>query len=315
MKSNYFKAALAADALSLGPHWVYDQGKLAYLYPDGITEFTDPASSYHPNRKAGQLTHFGDQMVLLKESLELGGYDESRWRENWLVGMANYEGYLDGATKETQANNGLSPSRSNDLSGASRLAPILDLEITPEAKIAAARSQTTLTHGDPGVEESAEFFVRSTLAVEAGATFTEAFEKAATEGSYSSLNPADVLKCVAMAGNDYLKVGVITASPAISPGFSPYPLPYVAKEATFQSTISENGLAGGDTSARAMLLALLFEPVNPDPPLHTPVKHRGQPGSNSFTIDGSNGSLSGVLVIPERTPMACALFAHFFSCG
>ncbi|MGC6457451.1 MAG: ADP-ribosylglycohydrolase family protein [Akkermansiaceae bacterium] len=264
MKSNYFKAALAADALSLGPHWVYDQGKLARLYPDGITEFTDPASSYHPNRKAGQLTHFGDQMVLLKESLEPGGYDESRWRENWLVGMANYEGYLDGATKETQANNGLSPSGSNDLSGASRLAPILDLEITPEAKIAAARSQTTLTHGDPGVEESAEFFVRSTLAVEAGATFTEAFEKAATEGSYSSLNPADVLKCVAMAGNDYLKVGSNYGLTCHLPEAFPLTL-YLTlrKEATFQSAITENGLAGGDTSARAMLLALLFEAREP----------------------------------------------------
>jgi putative redox protein len=327
MKPNYFKAALAADALSLGPHWIYNQGKLARLYPDGIIGFTDPASSYHPNRKAGQLTHFGDQMVLLKDSLEPGDYDESRWRETWLAGMADYDGYLDGATKETLASKGLSPSFSNDLSGASRLAPILDLDLSSEAKIAAARSQTAMTHGDPGVEESAEFFVRATLAIEGGATFAEAFEKAASEGNYPTLNPGDALKCVATAGEDYLKVGSEYGLTCHLPEAFPLTLYLALRDGgTFQSAISENGLAGGDTSARAMLLALLFEARDPGSasscaPEATPPHPSSSPhpkittGSNSLTIEGPYGPLSAVLEMPEGEPDAFALFAHCFTCG
>ena len=260
MKSNYYQAALAADALSLGPHWVYDQEKLARLYPDGITDFSDPASSYHSNRKAGQLTHFGDQMVLLKSSLESGQYDETRWQERWLAGMADYDGYLDGATKETLANQGSSPSSSSYLSGASRLAPILDLDLTPDAKVAAARSQTALTHGDPGVQECAEFFVRATLAVEGGATFSKAFQQAAAEGDFPHLNPVAHLERVAKAGGNYLQAGKeLGLACGLSDAF-PLTLYMALREgATFQSAISENGLAGGDTSPRAMLFALLFE--------------------------------------------------------
>ena len=63
----FYRAALVADALSLGPHWVYDQEKLASAYPEGVKVFTDPLSAYHPNRKAGEFTHFGDQAVLLEK--------------------------------------------------------------------------------------------------------------------------------------------------------------------------------------------------------------------------------------------------------
>lgn len=260
MTPNYFQAALVADALSLGSHWVYDQGKLARLYPDGITKLTDPASSYHPNRKAGQLTHFGDQMVLLKGSLENGSYDESRWRTTWVEGMTGYDGYLDGATKDTLANDGHEPSSSNDLSGASRLAPILDLDLPPADKISAARSQTTLTHGDPEVADSAEFFVRAVLASEEGATFAEAFQKAAAEGSYHQLKPAGHLESALAAGSDYLAVGTAMGLTCHTPEAFPLSLYLALRDgATFSSAITENALAGGDTSARAMLIALLFE--------------------------------------------------------
>ena len=50
---NFTQAALVADALNLGPHWIYNPAKLARVYPDGIYSFSDPLSQYHPNRKAG----------------------------------------------------------------------------------------------------------------------------------------------------------------------------------------------------------------------------------------------------------------------
>ncbi len=46
-------ASLVANALSLGPHWIYNLSKIARLYPEGVVAFTDPQSDFHPNRKAG----------------------------------------------------------------------------------------------------------------------------------------------------------------------------------------------------------------------------------------------------------------------
>lgn len=260
MTPNYFQAALVADALSLGSHWVYNQGKLARLYPDGVHTLTDPASSYHPHRKAGQLTHYGDQMVLLKNALANGNYDHATWTTEWLKNMAGYDGYLDGASKETLANEGASPSSSNDLAGASRLAPILDLDLSPSEKIAAARSQTNLTHGDPEVADAAEFFVRAVLAIGDGASIPEAFQKALSEGKYHQLKVSDHLASALAAGTDFLAVATQMGLTCHTSEAFPLALYLSLRDgATFATALSENALTGGDTSARAMLIALLFE--------------------------------------------------------
>ena len=40
------QASFVADSLSLGPHWVYNQSKVARLYPDGVISYDDPRSDY-----------------------------------------------------------------------------------------------------------------------------------------------------------------------------------------------------------------------------------------------------------------------------
>lgn len=264
MKAKYFQAALAADALSLGPHWVYDQDLLAKVFPEGISDFSDPVSEYHPNRRAGQLTHLGDQMVLLRRALNDGNYDQATWRDTWRAGMSEYDGYLDGASKDTLASRAFTPSPSRDLAGASRLAPLLDLDLSLEEKIEAARSQTALTHGHEGVIEAADFFVRATAAVENGCAFEKAFRQAAEEGSHPTLKPLDHLEAALAAGPDFRSVGKeLGLACGLSDAF-PLALYFALRpDATFATAISENGLTGGDTSARAMLFALLFEARDP----------------------------------------------------
>lgn len=136
--------------------------KVARLYPEGLSSFDDPHSQYHPNRTAGQFTHYGDQALTLLRSLAFRrGWSESSWREDWRAMWQHYDGYLDSATTETLANHDageIAPSPSNDLAGASRIAPLLVAlaDSSLEEKIAAARAQTALTHGDPIVIDSAE---------------------------------------------------------------------------------------------------------------------------------------------------------------
>lgn len=323
--SSYHQAATVADALSLGPHWVYNQGKLARVFPEGISQFSDPVSSYHPNRKAGQLTHYGDQMQLLEQSLQKHkGFDLAGWREDWLLGMTGYDGYLDGASKETQASQGMTSSGSDDLAGASRFAPIMDLKVPDEEKVAAARAQTGLTHGDPVVADAAEFFARATLAVEKGATFREGFERACDDGAYTSLPVREHLEKVLTLGDEVLAVASELGLTCHTSEAFPLALYLLLRPgATFESAMSENGLAGGDTSARALLMALLFVARDGEvgarlaTELRTVAPKRSAlaPGSHPVEVPSPSGVLAGILEMPEGEVVAYAIFAHCFTCG
>jgi len=325
----YTQSSLVADALSLGPLWIYNQGKIARLYPDGLTRFTDPASSYFPNRKAGQLSHYGDQIQLLADSIQKrSGFSVDGWREDWLAGMKGFDNYIDGATKDTLASNAQQASSSNDLAGASRIGPIMDLGLSVEESIIAARQQTALTHGDLGVQDAAEFFTRAVFAIKEGLTLDAAFQSATEQGNYQELDVV-VHLAAAHAAQDqsYLEVSSKMGLTCHLPEAFPLTLYFALRDnATFERTLSSNGLAGGDTSARAILLGLLFEALHenagaalaPDLILSTPNQTPPpalNPGSNPVTIDGPSGTLSGVFELPKGEPKAFAIFAHCFTCG
>ena len=159
--------SFVGDALALGPHWVYNTNVIDKKF-GRVKQYFDPLVSYHAGKKKGDFTHYGDQMLLLLESLATAsGFDQKRFAEAWQSFFNGYEGYRDKATlttlqNMTEGNNILeSGSSSDDLGGAARIAPIVycyahDLE----SAIQAARHQTALTHNNPSVLDSAEFFVR-----------------------------------------------------------------------------------------------------------------------------------------------------------
>jgi len=332
----YTQASLIADALSLGPMWIYNQGKLTRLYPDGVTTFTDPAANYFPHRKAGQLTHYGDQTLLLAESIKKrGGFDLDQWRADWLHGMKGFDNYMDGASKETLASDGKQASTSNDLAGASRIGPILDLPLSLDETTQAAREQTALTHGDAGVQDAAEFFARAIFAIREGSSIQQAFHQASQQGNYTELDVSGhlntALEAATNKATDPLEIGQTMGLTCHLPEAFPLTLYFALREgATFKNALSDNGLTGGDTSARGMLLALLFEArddnvgadlvdqlkfaddKNSTLPTPTP---QSRPGPNPVTIKGPSGQLSGVLELPEGETTAFALFAHCFTCG
>ncbi|MGF1453229.1 MAG: alpha/beta fold hydrolase [Opitutales bacterium] len=323
MHTDYTLAATLADSLSLGPHWIYNQSKLQRVFPDGIFAFVDPISDYHPKRKAGQQTHVGDQLQLLRRSLILNdGFDAEGWRQDWVALMQDYDGYMDKATKETLASGGASPSGSDELAGASRLAPLLDSALPLAETIAAARAQATLTHGDPVVGDAAEFFVRAVFNLRSGADMEAALKQAAQDGAYQSLDVAGSLNlALASLNDDFRKVGSKMGLSCHMPEAFPLTLYFALRdEGDFTQTLSDNGLAGGDTSARAMVLAPLLLAANPDAVHPVLAKLSRQrlallPGANRIQIPGHVGSLSGILEYPEGEPRAFALFAHCFTCG
>ena len=317
-------ASLVADALSLGPHWIYNATKIARLYPNGVHVFTDPQTAFHSKRKAGEFTHYGDQAWFLYQSVRRrDGFCPKGWRDDWTAAMEDYDGYRDGATKETLASRGRTASASNDLAGAGRIGPLLDLDLPLAEMVEAARRQTSLTHGDPSVADAAEFFVRAVFAVQEGMGFRDAFARAAADGHYEALDPEVALE-TASSGDPEDATGTAKdiGLTCHTPEAFPLTLFFALRPGKgLLETLSENALAGGDSSARGMLLALLFaargDRAYEELACGLAVFRASSfvAGSNSVRIEGEDGALSGVLEMPETTPRAYALFAHCFTCG
>lgn len=266
---NILITSLVADALALGSHWIYSQREIADKFGD-ITGYSDPATSYHPGKQAGDFTHYGDQTMLLLRSLALHGrFDLASFANEWRLFWERVEtqSYRDGATKATLANlrNGLSTSQaaspSNDIAGAARIAPLFLLKWkSDDDLVAAARAQTSFTHGDPAVVEAAEFFARVTLAVQQGIAIPDALRAMVPHTAWNAI-PGDwfeaALASSASAATDSsatkahgLTCHVPDAFPAICHLLMRHPNDGVA-------ALTANVEAGGDSAARGMIIGMI----------------------------------------------------------
>ena len=264
---NGIRAAFAADAMSLQAHWIYDVKEIKNRFGrvEGLAD--PPADSHHKGKKAGDFTHYGDQMLALLESLsESGGFDLQVFFRRWRLLFTDYGGYKDMATRSTlkSIENGAGPensgSKSHDLAGASRLAPLLAFYADDlEGLVAAARKQAKMTHDYSAVIDSAEFFARTAHGVIHGQTPEQALRGAA-DRSYMSLPARDWVESgIKFAGSE-------TVSATLNFGQSCH------VEGAFRSTVQavarhsgepangiiETIMAGGDSAARSMLVGLVL---------------------------------------------------------
>jgi ADP-ribosylglycohydrolase len=161
-------ASFIGDSLALGVHWIYDVRRIEKQY-GRVDAFLKPApGSYHGTKDRGDSTHYGDQaFVLLQSVASKGKFDPEDFSLRWQHLFKDYQGYLDQATKTTLQNLSLGKnaqeagSPSNELAGASRIAPLVycyreDLDHL----VKASRMQTKMTHNNAVVKDGAEFFAR-----------------------------------------------------------------------------------------------------------------------------------------------------------
>lgn len=258
MPTDLVLPALVADSLALGPHWVYDPAKIAEkLGP--CDQLAAPISTYHPGKKAGDQTHYGDQTVLLRDFLnETKTWDADAFKARWIAYWATSQSYRDHATRETLEKS--QPSDSDELGGASRLAPLLAhlADHSLAERIAAAREQAGLTHGDPIATDAAEFVTRVTDALLTGSTIPAALDRAASEGNYDSLDAEAVLAQARDEKNPDTIAAIQTIGPACP---TPQSLPSVIllllrHGETPREALILNARAGGDSAARSLVLGL-----------------------------------------------------------
>lgn len=260
--------SFAADALALGAHWIYETVEIDRLFgrPDQLT--APHEKSFHRNRHRGDFTHYGDQALLLLASLaENKTFDPAHFHDTWHAGMKMYDGYLDMATKTTIGNiaDGWPPdfagSRSTDLGGAARIAPLVYWHRdAPQTLFDAVKAQTAMTHNHPHVIESAAFFAQLAL-----------------ESLKSTGSPSRIIQ--QMGGDDYahppfdkwIRAGLESISKDTREAVLEFGQMCEA-EAAFPATIHliakyednpgegliQNVAAGGDSAARGLLAGMVL---------------------------------------------------------
>lgn len=145
--------ALVADAAALGLNWIYDLERLASV--GGATpEFRDPdleayrgTTAYfaHKGKRAGDPTHYGEQLLVLLRSLAATGgrFDavdyERRFADAFGPG-GTWVGYIDYATRQTLRNldraeqDALRAARSVDLGPHERDRALLEAKVLAHAR-------------------------------------------------------------------------------------------------------------------------------------------------------------------------------------
>ena len=261
--------ALCADALTLAAHWIYDQDELARRF-GRVTDFQNPApDGYHAGKQAGDQTHYGDQALVLMDSLTAcgGNFVMEDFARRWRQFAEESKSYHDKATKQTLKNlqEGIGLTRagsdSTELGGAARIAPLLLALRNEEAPVilAAARAQTALTHATAGVLGSAELIARTVFLLLRGVSIASALHSA-TAFPYKLFPAEQYLSRAEKARH------LETAEAVRELGQScdlekalPSVLAILLKHGEDPETaLIENVMAGGDSAARGMVLGTLL---------------------------------------------------------
>jgi len=260
-------ASFAADALALGAHWMYDTRMIDAKF-GRVESYVDPTPpTHHRTRKAGELTHYGDQTLVLLESLDAaGGFDLQRFADRWQALFKDYDGYFDGATKQTLKGlaagkpPGSSGSDSTDLAGAARIAPLAyRYRLEPDRLVAAACAQTGFTHNQQQVVEAAAFFGRVAHRVLAGASPRDAMGQI-QRAHYPKGPIADwVSQGTQSVGEETRRAiarfgqmcEIEAAFPAVVHLIARY-------ENSLSEALVENVMAGGDSAGRGLLVGMVL---------------------------------------------------------
>lgn len=254
------------DALALGVHWVYNTHVIDKKF-GVLDQYVDPLTSYHTGKQKGDFTHYGDQMLVLLESLKAQGeFDLDHFAETWRTFFDTYGGYFDGATKATLQNiaGGKGPrdcgSASDDLGGASRIPPLVYLyRDNPEQLVEAARLQTAFSHNTDTVVDAAVFFSKAALSVLDGSTPSAAIE-ALVKSEYKGHDiEALVAQGVDSKDGDTRQVIADFGQMCEIEAALPATIHLIVKyETDYRQGMIQNVMAGGDSAARGMLAGMML---------------------------------------------------------
>ncbi len=249
------KAVFVADALSFGAHWVYSTDKLKEEYSGIIDEYRAPMAKFHQGKEAGDLSHYGEQAFALLESIsERQGFDLKKFRDDWVDYLKNNEMYMDhsmtDALEKFKVSETLVGADNHELGGIARS---LSLFVEEDIKKQDFLDLIHLTHNAEVVDQTAEFVFNVIEEVLAGKDYKEAVKdnkglNQFTADSFDKISSKENI----VANADQRGQGCSTEQ-----GF-PIVLDVLWNADNLLEALTLNIMAGGDTSARAMVIAAVM---------------------------------------------------------
>jgi ADP-ribosylglycohydrolase len=272
MKNKIYGAlwgAFVADAYALGPHWEYNTNNIE---DSNINwdKYNNPITKYHGEKKAGDFTHYGDQMLwLLRHISENASFDLSTFGKLWMNEMQTYKGYVDHSTIETLENLQKGSdwtscgSESTDFSAVGRAVPLLLIfNNEPEALKKAFMSQTALTHNSDTVVEAASFYAELSLALLEGKELLSALKSIAEGYSKTIQNWIEIGLQSSARKKTSLVIKTFGQACDINHGF-PGVIHLITKYTqNYRLAMEENAKSGGDSAARGMTAGMLLGIIN-----------------------------------------------------
>ena len=260
-------ASFAADALSLGVHWIYNTNVIDKKW-GRVEEYLKPERpTYHPSKDLGEFTHYGDQMLVLLESVAASsGFDQNNFADRWQKFFKSYDGYFDGATKATLENirSGREPAKagsdSDDFAGAARLTPLAYCYRNDLTKlVGSARAQTIITHSNQAVIDSAEFFARLVFKVLKGEKPSSVIQNALTEGYDRAPFSKWIENGIQSAEKD-TRQAILDFGQMCEIGAAfPCVIHLITKyEDNLRQGLIENAMAGGDSAGRGLAVGMVL---------------------------------------------------------
>ncbi|CCU78383.1 ADP-ribosylglycohydrolase family protein [Halanaerobium saccharolyticum subsp. saccharolyticum DSM 6643] len=254
-RKDLVKSVMIADALSFGSHWVYDTEKLADNYSGIIKKYTTPMSKFHESKKAGDLSHYGEQAFALLQSIsDHQGFDLKEFRDDWVEYLENNEMYMDHAMKDSlekfKGSDTLIGAENVELGGISRsLSVFIEEEISKKEFL----DLIHLTHNGEVVDQTAEFVFNVIQEVLAGKDYKKAIED--NKGINQFVEES--FKKIGSKGKIVANADDRGQGCSIKQGF-PIVLDVLWNADNILEALTLNIMAGGDTSARAMVIAAVI---------------------------------------------------------
>ena len=255
--------SFVGDALALGLHWIYEPEKIAEaLAGEPLAGPRDPLpDSYHPNKRAGDQSHVGDQALVLLRSLRARGgrFDPDdfgrRWHEMW----KGYDDHIDHATTHRLDEGAAGPS--DELAGPARVAPLLvpSRALRREDLFDALTAQTALTHAGVLARSTAWLLGELTLSARETGSVAEALARV-ERVDFPELPLREWLARVrAMPPDDAVAAAGELGRACPIPQALPAALWFLAHRGDdLRTALIDNVMAGGDNCARGLVLGMVL---------------------------------------------------------
>ena len=253
-------STLVADSYSLGAHWVYDDKQLEKL-DINWEELNEPKAIWHKGKVAGDFTHIGDQAYWLYQFLEeKSTFDADSYIDFWKNKMNSYNGYIDGATRETLENlkdkKSPSGSSSTDLSIIGRITPLLLVSNTKEEFLKNVEDFVKCTHNSNEAIVASRFFAKLLLKVLEGNEIDKSILE--LKEQFDTKIQGYIAKAInSKTASTFESIRNFGPACDIDGGFEGV-IHLLSKYDNLKQMLIQNAKAGGDSSARGMIAAMIF---------------------------------------------------------